>query len=563
MFRVLAVVLPLLVLAGCATRREASVPEAEAGAVRLSAAEIDRRAELHARFAAGIVHDLRNEPRAAEEEFRAAVLADPANEPLALDLAQRLLQNREPLKAVEILQWSAQRPEASGLIYGWLGAAQSQATNGPAAVAAWKESIRRSPQSIIGYHGLATYLLQNQQTNEALSVLDGGAAQTNASPGFLVDLASFQVAATRQRLLPTEVTRPRTLELLDRAARLQPSDAAVRQRMAEGYKALGEARRAIALYEEFLKDQPAGNRAMRLALHEQLFQLYVSAGETAEARPHLEAILSVAPANPRALATLGALLAEQRQFAEAERNFEKAMLLDPDLEPVYYDLAGVQLALRKPDAAWETVERARSRFRVGFLTELYSGLVRAAQKRYVEAINHFGAAELHARVGDPARLNDFFYFQMGAANERAGRYDEAALAFEKCLELNPDNVEALNYLGYMWAERGERLDRARALIEKAIQIEPENAAYLDSLAWVLFKLGKPAEALPHQLRAVELSEEPDATLLDHLGDIQRALGRIAEARDAWTRSLALEPNPAIEGKLRETAPAAEGPSVAR
>lgn len=553
----------MLLLSGCAGSRSGS--PALTGATRAdssparrqTAAQLERRAEVHAHFATGVVQDLRNEPREAEASFRSALLADLSQEQLALDLAQRHLQNREPLKAVEVLTLAGEQAGAGGAVFGWLGAAQLQATNAPAAVAAYREAIRRSPHSILGYHGLATLHLQNHQTNEALAVLDLGAAQTNAPAGFLVDLAGFQIAAGRQRLLPTEVTKPRALALLDRAARLNPPEPVVRERMAEGYRALGEVKRATALYEDLLREHPPGVPAARVALREQLFQLYVRSGAPADARRQLEAIVADNPANPQVHALLGALCVEEKKFAEAEDNFQKALLLDPTLEPAYYDLVGVQLALRKAGEAWETIERARGRFRVGFLTELYSGLVRAAQEKYVEAINHLGAAELHARVSEPARLNDFFYFQVGAANERAGRYEEAEVALRKCLELAPENAEALNYLGYMWADRGEKLDEARAFIEHALRLEPDNAAYLDSLAWVLFKLGRPAEALPAQLRAVELNERPDATLFDHLGEIYRALGRHAEARAAWERSLAVEPSPDVEKKLQSSpAPAA-------
>ena len=552
----MAALVAVALLAGCASRRPlvpAGPAARESGATsapRLSPAELERRADAHAHFATGIVRDLRNEPREAEASFRAAVLADTGHEQLALDLAQRHLQNREPLKAVEILTRAGGQPGASGQVFGWLGAAQLQATNVPAAIAAYREAIRRAPQSILGYHGLASLHLQNQQTNEALAVLDAGAAQPDATPGFLVDLAGFQIAAGRQRLLPTEVTKPRALTLLDRAARLNSAEPVVRQRMAEGYKALGEVNRATALYEELLRDHEPDTARLRLALREQLFQLYVHAGDTAKARQQLEAIVSDNPANPQMYALLGALCAEEKQLPEAEANFEKALLLDPTLEPVYYDLAGVQLALRKVAEAGDTIERARGRFRVGYLTELYSGLVMAAQRKYPEAINHLGAAELHARVSEPARLNDFFYFQVGAANERAGRYAEAEAALRKCLELSPENAEALNYLGYMWADRAEKLDEAKTLIERALKLEPDNAAYLDSLAWVLFKLGRPAEALAPQLRALELNEEPDATLLDHLGDIYHALGRHAEAREAWEQSLAVESNPDVQKKLQ-------------
>jgi hypothetical protein len=37
------------------------------------------------------------------------------------------------------------------------------------------------------------------------------------------------------------------------------------------------------------------------------------------------------------------------------------------------------------------------------------------------------------------------------------------------IEVNPNNASALNYLGYMWAERGQNLTEAHDLIEKAVR----------------------------------------------------------------------------------------------
>ena len=159
------------------------------------------------------------------------------------------------------------------------------------------------------------------------------------------------------------------------------------------------------------------------------------------------------------------------------------------------------------------------------------------QKAYREALKHFTAAEVIAQATDPKQLDERFYFQLGATCERKGDYAQAEKHFEKCLKLAPDFAEAMNYLGYMWAEHGLKLDQARELIEKAVKAEPKNAAYLDSLAWVLFKLNQPKEALPYALKAAELSEEPDATVCDHLGDIYAALNQLDKAREAWRKSL--------------------------
>ena len=205
----------------------------------------------------------------------------------------------------------------------------------------------------------------------------------------------------------------------------------------------------------------------------------------------------------------------------------------------------------EPAEALEVLNKARGRFKLNFLLEFYTGVAKASMEDYAEALTHLTSAELLAKTSEPGRLTHQFYFQLGSVHERSGNISEAVAAFRKCLELSPNFPEALNYLGYMWAERGENLEEAREMIEKAVRAEPENAAFLDSLAWVLFKLDRPEEALRYMNKAIFHTEEPDPTLFDHLGDIHRKLDQLDEAREAYSRALAIKNDPAIEDKLQQ------------
>jgi tetratricopeptide (TPR) repeat protein len=237
-------------------------------------------------------------------------------------------------------------------------------------------------------------------------------------------------------------------------------------------------------------------------------------------------------------------------------------LLSPGFEQAYYDLASAQLDLKQTRQALATLEQARQKFArnsQNFVLEFLTALAYSRDKDYTRALEHFTRAEVIAQVTEPKRLNQYFFFQLGAAYERKGDYAQAEKYFEKCLQLAPDFAEALNYLGYMWAEHDMKLDQARQLIEKALKAEPKNAAYLDSLGWVLFKLHQPEQALDYLLRACQLLEEPDPTVFDHLGDIYATLRQPDKAREAWRKSLALEPNEDVRKKL-EAGPAPETPN---
>jgi len=141
-------------------------------------------------------------------------------------------------------------------------------------------------------------------------------------------------------------------------------------------------------------------------------------------------------------------------------------------------------------------------------------------------------------------------FALGAAYEQAGQFDKAVLIFEEIIAKSPDHASALNYLGYMLADRGERLEYAKELIEKAIKLVPENAAYLDSYGWVFYRLRQFDKALVHLRKAVSLENDP--VIFDHLGDAYKATGDYDKARTWWQKALELQPeNEEIKKKLAD------------
>src|SRR4030067_356275 len=77
---------------------------------------------------------------------------------------------------------------------------------------------------------------------------------------------------------------------------------------------------------------------------------------------------------------------------------------------------------------------------------------------------------------------------------------------KRCCRLkrvNSKNTDALNFLGYSYADRGIHLEEALSLIQRALEVKPGNGYILDSLGWVYFKLGKNEDALRYLLEATE------------------------------------------------------------
>ena len=541
-------------LCGCATTAKKTtvtpIPPVDDGQrAPLTKEETEKRIEALARFAAGVSGELREQSDEALEHFQRSVLADPANEPLAIDVARRLLRKKEVDKAIAVLEKSAARPEASGFVDALLGIAFLQAGKHDPAIAASRKAITKLPHSLIGYQNLAQIYLQTKQPKEALAVLDEAAALPAPELNFLLELGEAYRSHVASQPRDFELVKPKLMTVLESVTKLQPKSQSLIFRLAELLSFAGEYKRSAELYVKLLERFP--NQAL---LRNRIVELYLKANDLKAAQTQLDALVREQPTNPLAHYFLGAIAAEQRDWDKAAEYYQRTIQLNEgakqNFEPVYYDLAGVYISKDRPAEGLKILEKARAKFKNNFLLEFYSGLAHGRLKDHAASIKHLTAAELLARRDEPERLTPLFYFQVGTAHERHKDFKQAEFYFRESLKLAPDFAEALNYLGYMWAERGENLSEARVMIARALKLEPENAAFLDSMAWVLFKLNLPAEALEYQLKALRHQKEPDATLHDHLGDIYAALKQHDKARDQWQHALTIEPSEAIQQKLK-------------
>ena len=127
-------------------------------------------------------------------------------------------------------------------------------------------------------------------------------------------------------------------------------------------------------------------------------------------------------------------------------------------------------------------------------------------------------------------------FEYGLQLERTNRLEEAIPVMEQIIEINPDHAEALNFVGYTWADSHRNLEKALAYISRAMELKPGNGYIQDSLGWAYFRLGKLNRAEKELLAALELLPE-DPHIHDHLGDVYRALGQVDKARTLYLTAI--------------------------
>jgi tetratricopeptide (TPR) repeat protein len=556
--------------AGCQTRSPAARSEGENAGSTLAAArseglnnlegdpalspseirdsQSDTLVEAHAHYGTALIHEMNGEAVEALNEYYQAASRDLTNESLILEVSRGLIQAKQPEKALELLLRATAQPKASGTLFARLGFVYFVLGKQDLAISANRTAIRRDSRSLVGYQNLFLIYLQTKKPSDAVAVLDLAGKTTGAPPEYLIGLGELYANFALQNASQRDAVHARGVAALRRVEKGKLVDRQLHLRLADAFNMLGQEDEAAQIYQELLR-QLRDIPEVRDGVRAKLTEIYLRDHDHKRAIEQLEGMVRENPTDPQPYYSLGSIAYSDTNYVQAAEYFSKVVLLEPNFEQAYYDLAGAQISADQPAEALVTLEKARTKFPQKFFGEYLTGMAYERQKDFTNAVNHFTTAEIIAQVRDAKQLRDSFYFQLGAASERKGDYAQAEKYFEKCLELSPNFSEAQNYLGFMLADRGEQLERARELIDRALKAEPKNAAFLDSMGWVLFKLNKPKDALTYLLEAVKNSEEEDATLYDHLGDIYSVLQRPDKALEAWRKSLAIEENKAVRKKL--------------
>lgn len=386
----------------------------------------------------------------------------------------------------------------------------------------------------------------------------------------------------------------------ERAAALNPRNASVRQRLAGTLIEADQPARARSVIEDLIEMRPRDALAWRLLAEVELETNNFDAAETAAARlielepeglrgpsvlarvferrrEYQRIVDTLAPVLARALSQevrperlvtlfdrLGFAYEALDDGEGAVRVYEGAVALMPSDVRFLARLAQAYVDADRDEDARDALRRARIGNPANLSIEMIGAnlLARGGDvdaggqalravlegnpddvRAHLALAGYYGQHDRHAeaipvlqaaRERFPAVTS--VPFQLGAVFEQTGRFAEAEEMFRVVIDQEPDHAPALNYLGYMLAERGERLNESVELIERALESDPHNGSYLDSLGWAYFKLDRLDLAEPPLVAAGE-QLQTNSVVQDHLGDLFERLGRVDEAIAAWERAL--------------------------
>jgi len=341
----------------------------------------------------------------------------------------------------------------------------------------------------------------------------------------------------------------RVLHKLDQPERLIPVLAAVAAKSGS-LDPLGDDLKQLAQDEKFLTrlaraaDDSLGKKSAPPGAALAMGLVALEAKNFDLARDYLERALrakSAEPADIYSTWALALLMAEENERAAAVLKKALAQTKDDARKAAFELYLSHALAGQKKfDEALQAAERcaklrpdvARFQSRPAQVLH-YAKRYDEAAARYLKVLEKFGQ-----EYRSPATRQVVREVQLALSNLEVLKENMPAAEewLEKVLDEFPDDIGALNDLGYLWADQGKHLERALEMTRRAVEGEPDNKAYRDSYGWALYRLGRHQEAV-EQLEKAAADKEPDGVILDHLGDAYHKLGQHEKARQMWRRAV--------------------------
>jgi tetratricopeptide (TPR) repeat protein len=476
----------------------------------------------------GKLYGTSNDTANAVKAYNTALGLEADNEEALTGLAMLYGQNGDTKQAIEKLKAATDKnPNPRFLMI--LAKAYEDQKDFKDAAEAIKKALSMAPDNDELMQNLAEDLLYSDQLDEALKIYGDLSAKSPRDSMIPLRMAEIfrnkhDYAKAHEALEKAKKIDPDKLEPREEEIRLLTDEGKVDQAITALKSVLDDT--ASRIYSKEQSQQRAG-------LYEELGTLSRDAGRYPDA---LEAFKQMGTVFKDSAALAAVQTVETYRAAKdtpnAQKEIDAAFKKFPNDYMVVREHADVLGDLGKIDEATSEL-RGLLNGQNDYKTLLAMAELYEKGKRFDATGKALDDAE---KVAASDEEKQGVYFMRGAMYERMKKFDDSEAAFRKVLAMNPDHAGALNYLGYMLADRNVRLDEAYQMIKKAVELDPAKGEYLDSLGWVYFRQGKLSEAEGYLTKAVDRTKG-DPTVHDHLGDVYLKLGKTKEAIAQWTASM--------------------------
>ncbi|WP_373691538.1 tetratricopeptide repeat protein [Hyalangium versicolor] len=484
----------------------------------------------------------------AESELRRAVDVSPRYYPAHVMLGRVLLEAGKYSKARmhlrRALALKPREPEA----YLVLAQLHLEAKQPEEAVKVVEELAAALPGEASGYRRLGLALAERGDKNRAEKLL---AHALERDPG------DVEVSITLARLYDASGRSAEAEECLARALEHDPDNREVLLSAGRIALKLGSATRARAYFDRLLSITDDPELTVRVAF------AFLASKETAAAADVLDMARRGRPKEPRISYYAGLVHERQRHYSQAAAAYAEV----PESSELYDEVrarragclsrAGQHadaLALFEasladsPDDAGLRVQYARALERSGAAERAEAVLKEAVARTPGSDLYEALAATLHRRGRSAEAVtllreavsrsprDEALLYALASAYDLQGDADKALAQMRSVLAINAEHAAAMNFIGYLLAQKRRDLPEAERLVLRALELRPDTGAFLDSLGWVYFQRGEYQRAVEALERATQL--EPDEpVILEHLGDAYRQVSRRADAVSAFRRAI--------------------------
>ena len=312
-------------------------------------------------------------------------------------------------------------------------------------------------------------------------------------------------------------------EALKKAIEARPDFVPAYTDLARLQDLLGNSAQAEETYRKLLDVDPFSNEA-----HLALVDHYIEHKRYKDAITHLKTIVEV---NPDGLILRKLIILELQ-----EGMFEDALALIKGMKEMTdddrYYLALAYAGLERYEDALAALKDIPAAGRLGCDTTMLKSSILKSMNQNDQAVALLESA--WKEYADIGTCNEIGY-QLATELDTLGRRDDGLKIASKLLEKDPKDPIALNFVGYVWADRGMNLDQAYKMIKDALEMKPDDPFILDSMAWVLYKMGRPKDSLVYIEKVLKILKD-DPTVNEHMGDILKSLGQTDKALDYYLRS---------------------------
>jgi tetratricopeptide (TPR) repeat protein len=465
----------------------------------------------------------------AERAYKKALEVDPDSEDALTGLSVVYLDLGNSQAAADTLKMLAEKnPSARSLQA--LAEAYEQMKEFSLAADALKKALALNPPNAAEVRqGMAQDLVSAQRYPEALQIYQDLVAD---DPSDAQSYLRISQIFSRQRKFNDAIAAS------DKALAADPANLEIRYNQVTIFEAEGKTQQAISTLKDILdstakKSYTRADRSPRVILLQRLAELYRDQEQTELAVDAFRQMAEVdSDLGARSAAEIVETYRGGHDFVKAQKEADADLQKFPDDRTLHIAHASLLADLGKNDQAVAEVKKLMDgksdRETDMTLAQLYD-----KARKFDDAAKALEAAE-KLSTNDDEKEN--VWFMRGAMFERMKKIDLAEGEFKKVLKVDPDSAAALNYLGYMLADRNLRLSESLDFITKALELSPENGAYLDSLGWVYFRMGRLADA-EENLRKAVAKTNSDPTVHDHLAQVLLAESKVQEAIQQWQKSL--------------------------